>query len=53
MAKLEKQNAEDVIVQEESSEEEEKPQVNQRERRQSNVSEGSVKKERANSADAG
>ena len=52
MAKLEKQNAEDVIVQEESSEEEEKPQVNQRERRQSNVSEGSVKKERANSADA-
>ena len=53
MAKLEKQNAEDVIVQEESSEEEEKPQVTQRERRQSNVSEGSVKKERANSVDAG
>lgn len=53
MAKVEKQIAEDVIVQEESSEEEEKPQVNQRERRQSNVSEGSVRKERANSADAG
>lgn len=53
MAKLEKQNAEDVIVQEETSEEEEKHQVIQRERRQSNVSEGSVRKDRANSAEAG
>lgn len=53
MAKIEKQNAEDVIVQEESSDEEVKLQdIVKRERRQSNVSEGSVKKERANSLEA-
>ena len=47
MAKVERQQAEDVIVEEEDSAEEVRiEETVKRERRQSNVSEGSVKKER-------
>ena len=47
MAKVERQHAEDVIVEEEESAEEARiEETVKRVRRQSNVSEGSVKKER-------
>jgi hypothetical protein len=53
MAKVERQQAEDIIVEEEDSAEETHiEETVKRERRQSNVSEGSVKKDRSNSADA-
>ena len=53
MAKVERQQAEDIIVEEEDSADETHIEDTvKRERRQSNVSEGSVKKEMSNSADA-